>query len=267
MTPRRPVRAWLGKPHVDPGELAGPRGLKEEVLAGEPEPDESPEEPALGGARTAQQTEADDAFWRALLTPQRLARIESVLEARLSSVTVVLDRLLDPHNVAAILRTSEGLGLCTAHVVPNPDGDTGAHRRITQDADKWIEVVSHRSGAEAARALAAQGFSVYAGHLAPEAQPYTSIPATAPVALLFGHEHEGASAETLAACAGTFRIPMAGFTQSFNVSVAAGIALSQICAARRALLGSPGDLRSGDKGRLRSNYLKLAAKLSRRLAP
>jgi tRNA (guanosine-2'-O-)-methyltransferase len=246
------VRAWIGKPHVDPEELAGPRGLTDEVLAGEPEHEGK--------------LEGDDAFWRSLLTPERLARIESVLEARLSSVTVVLDRLLDAHNVAAILRTSEGLGLCTAHVVPNEDGDTGAHRRVTQDADKWIDVVRHSGGAQAARALAARGFSVYAGHLAPDATPYGSIPVGRPVALLFGHEHEGPAPETLAACAGTFRIPMAGFVQSFNVSVAAGIALSQICAARRAFLGSAGDLGAEEKARLRSRYLKLAARLSRRLA-
>jgi tRNA (guanosine-2'-O-)-methyltransferase len=251
MSPRRPVRAWVGKPHVDPTELAGPRGLTEDVLRGE--------EYDAGG------TEGDDAFWESLLTTQRLARIDAVVSARLRSVTVVLDRLLDAHNVAAILRTSEGLGLCAAHVVPNPDGDTGAHRRVTQDADKWIDVVPHASGAEAARALRARGFSVWAGHLAAEARSYREIPTDAPLALLFGHEHEGPSGETLAACTGTFRIPMAGFVQSFNVSVAAGIALSQICAAKRAFLGSAGDLDAGAKARLRSRYLRLAAKLSRRV--
>ncbi|HEY6051143.1 MAG TPA: RNA methyltransferase, partial [Thermoanaerobaculia bacterium] len=234
------------------GELAGPRGLTDEVLAESEDARESP-------------IEGDDAFWMSLLTPRRLARIESVLEARLESVTVVLDRLLDPHNLAAILRTSEGLGLCEAHVVPNADGDKGAHRRVTQDADKWLEVVPHVSGAEAARALAARGFSVWAGHLDPAARSYASLPADGPVALLFGHEHEGPSPETLAACAGAFRIPMAGFTQSFNVSVAAGIALSQICTARRAFLRTAGDLSPDHKARLRSRYLKLAAGLSQRL--
>ena len=70
--------------------------------------------------------------------------------------------------------------------------------------------------------------------------------------------------ETLAACTGTFRIPMAGFTQSFNVSVAAGIALSRICSARRAFLQSPGDLSPQARRELRSRFLRLAAKLSRR---
>ena len=62
------------------------------------------------------------------------------------------------------------------------------------------------------------------------------------MALLFGNEHEGPSADTLAACTGTFRIPMAGFTQSFNVSVAAGIALAHLASARRRHLGRAGDL-------------------------
>jgi tRNA (guanosine-2'-O-)-methyltransferase len=251
MTPRRPVRAWVGKPHVDPAELAGPRGLTEEVLRGE--------EDERDGA------EGDDAFWESLLTPQRLARIDAVISARLRSVTVVLDRLLDAHNVAAVLRTAEGLGIARVHVVPHDARDAGAHRRVTQDADKWLDVPIEEDGAAIAKKLATEGFVVYAGHLDAHARPYMEIPVERPVALLFGNEHEGPSAETLAACAGTFRIPMAGFTQSFNVSVAAGIALSQICSARRAFLRSPGDLTPDERRALRSRFLRLAAKLARRV--
>jgi hypothetical protein len=58
---------------------------------------------------------------------------------------------------------------------------------------------------------------------------------------------------------------MAGFTQSFNVSVAAGIALSRICSARRAFLQSAGDLSSEERRELRSRFLRLAAKLARRV--
>jgi tRNA (guanosine-2'-O-)-methyltransferase len=252
VSPRRPVRAWIGTPHLDPAELAGPSGLTEDVLRADA--DTSGPEP--GG---------DDAFWESLLTEQRLARIDAVVAARLASVTVVLDRLLDPHNVAAVLRTAEGLGLGRVHVVPHDAADQAAHRRVTQDAHKWLDVEMHADGAETARALAAGGFTVLAGHLDARARPYTEIAADRPLALLFGNEHEGPSARTIAACAGTFRIPMAGFTQSFNVSVAAGIALSQICAARRAFLRSPGDLPPEERRALRSRFLRLAARLSRRV--
>jgi tRNA (guanosine-2'-O-)-methyltransferase len=248
----RPVRAWIGEAHTDPAELCGPRGLVDEVLTG-PEETVEPEAPE------------DDAFFASLLTPGRLARIDAVIEARLSSVTAVLDRLVDPHNTAAILRTSEGLGLDAVHVVPGAETDAFAHRKVTQDAHKWIEVVQHSSGPEVVRALLARGFAVFAGHLEKGARPPSDLPVDRPVALLFGHEHEGPSRDTLQECTGTFRIPMAGFTQSFNVSVAAGIALWQICAGRRAFLKKAGDLDVAERQDLRSRYLRLGAKLARRL--
>ena len=274
MSPRRrPVRAWIGTPPpVDPAELVGPRGLTAEVLAepleAEPEPSSGAAGGAAGGAardpRAALAREAG--FWWPLLTEARRKRIESVVEARLSSVTVVLDRLVDPHNTAAILRTAEGLGLCRAHVVPHEDGaDAHAHRQVTQDADKWIDVELHPTGAACAAALRDQGFEVWAGHLDEKARLYTGLPADRPVALLFGNEHEGPRADTLALCAGTFRIPMAGFTQSFNVSVAAAIALSQQARARRQALQAPGDLPDAERVALKARFTLLAAKLSRRV--
>jgi tRNA (guanosine-2'-O-)-methyltransferase len=252
VSPRRPPRPWVGPARpVDPADLAGPRGLTGEVLAGEGEDLPPPEQPA-------------EFYWK-LFTPERQARIQSVVEARLQSVTVVLDSLVDPHNTAAILRTAEGLGLCRAAIVPHREGDALAHRRVTQDAHKWLEIDARKSGAEAAAKLRAEGYEVWAGHLDPQARLHTDLPADRPVALLFGNEHEGPSAETLRACNGAFRIPMAGFTQSFNVSVAAGIALSALAAARRRHLGAPGDLSPAARVGLRDRFTLLAAKLSRRL--
>ncbi|HEX4382887.1 MAG TPA: RNA methyltransferase [Myxococcales bacterium] len=255
MSRRRPPRAWVGTPlPADPSELLGPRGLTRELLDEEPEEAE-PVSPATGGA----------AFYWSLLSDERKSRIESVVASRLGSVAVVLDRLLDAHNTAAILRTAEGLGLGGIHVVPNEESDAVAHRRVTQDAHKWLEISQHQTGAQAAAALKAQGFEVWAGHLDAKAILYSELPADRPVALLFGNEHEGPQAETLAACTGTFRIPMAGFTQSFNVSVAAGIALSQQAQRRRAFLKAAGDLSPAQSAALRDRFTLLAAKLSRRL--
>jgi tRNA (guanosine-2'-O-)-methyltransferase len=106
---------------------------------------------------------------------------------------------------------------------------------------------------------------VWAGHLDDRGRLYTDLSADRPIALLFGNEHEGPSAQTLAACTGTFRIPMAGFTQSFNVSVAAGIALAHVTAARRRALGAAGDLPPQARVQLRDRFTLLAAKLARRV--
>jgi tRNA (guanosine-2'-O-)-methyltransferase len=252
MRKRRPPRAWTGTPGpADPQDLIGPRGLTAEVLRGDP-PD-------------FKDLHKDAAFYWALLTPERQARILSVVGARLQSVTVVLDRLIDPHNTAAILRTSEGLGLCRAHIVSHESEDALAHRRVTQDADKWLDAERHASGAACAQALRRRGFEVWAGHLDTGAILHTELPGDRPVALLFGNEHQGPSAETLAACTGTFRIPMAGFTQSLNVSVAAGIALAHLTRARRAFLQAPGDLPESERVVLRDRFTLLAAKLARRM--
>jgi len=270
VSPRRPPRPWIGTPGpIDPDGLAGPRGLTTEVLAGD---DEAP--PTTRGTRAPpngdfitppRQPNDSAAFYWSLLTPERQARIQSVVDARLRSVTVVLDRLLDPHNTAAILRTAEGLGICAAHVVPHENGDAVAHRRVTQDAHKWLDIEQHGSGAAAAAALKQTGFAVWAGHLDKGAVHFADLPADRPLALLFGNEHEGPSAATLAACDGTFRIPMAGFTQSFNVSVAAGIALASVTRRRREFLQEPGDLTEEARVELRDRFTLLAAKLARRI--
>ncbi|OLC77621.1 MAG: hypothetical protein AUG04_11325 [Deltaproteobacteria bacterium 13_1_20CM_2_69_21] len=220
-----------------------------------------------GDERDGEAAHAPARFYWSLLTAERKARIESVVEARLQSVTVVLDRLLDPHNTAAVLRTAEGLGLARVHLVAHQAADGLAHRRVTQDAHKWLDVETHASGALAARRLRESGFAVWAGHLDRAARLYSELPADRPMALVFGNEHEGPSPETLAACTGTFRIPMAGFTQSFNVSVAAGIALAHLATARRRLLGRPGDLPEEARVQLRDRFTLLAAKLARRMKP
>ncbi len=235
MSPRRPPRPWVGAPTpIDRSDLTGPRGLTEEVLR-----EEEDDSPAPAGS---------PAFYWSMLTPERKAR-----------------SLLDPHNTAAVLRTAEGLGLARAHVVPHDASDAIAHRRVTQDAHKWLDIDSHPSGAQAAQELRARGYEVWAGHLAPGARLYTEVPADRPLALLFGNEHEGPSPETLRACTGAFRIPMAGFTQSFNVSVAAAIALAQVTGARRRHLGQAGDLPEEERVHLRDRFTLLAARLAGRL--
>jgi tRNA (guanosine-2'-O-)-methyltransferase len=253
VSPRRPPRAWVGKPlPADPSELLGPRGLTRELL----DETNAPEPPL----------DKDAAFYWAMLSDERKARIDSVVGSRLQSVAVILDRLLDAHNTAAILRTAEGLGLGSVHLVPHEDLDHGeAHRRVTQDAHKWLDVTRHATGAEAATGLIEKGFEVWAGHLDARAILYDELPVDRPVALLFGNEHEGPSPATLLACTGTFRSPMAGFTQSFNVSVAAGISLARHAQRRRAFVKAAGDLSPEARSALRDRFTLLAAKLSRRL--
>jgi tRNA (guanosine-2'-O-)-methyltransferase len=186
------------------------------------------------------------------LTDERRGRIEAVLAARLGSVTVVLENLHDPHNGAAVLRSVEGFGLSQLHVVEQAEPFRFSDK-VTQGCEKWIDVRRHPDFAGAAATLHARGFSLHAA-VPGATTPLGALDVSRPVALVFGNEHAGLTGTAQAACDGTFAIPMAGFTQSFNLSVSAAICLGDAAARRRAALGVPGDLPPAERARLRARW-------------
>jgi tRNA (guanosine-2'-O-)-methyltransferase len=190
-----------------------------------------------------------------LLTPERIARIDQVLAARLGSVVTLVEDTYDPHNAAATIRTTEAIGLAELHVV-EPEQRFSAAAGITRGAHRWIDL--HRWGSvEAAMAgLHARGFRVYA--TLPGA-PHTvdDVDVTTPVAVAFGNEHAGLTPAAIAACDGAIGVPMFGFTESFNLSVTVALAMSRIAARRRAAIGSPGDLDDQRRRELRARWFAL----------
>src|SRR5277367_5497398 len=92
-----------------------------------------------------------------ILTPERIARIDTVLDARLASVIAVCEDTYDPHNAAAAIRTSEALGLQELHVIESAERFS-ATKGITRGAHKWIDLVRDDSAVSAVAALRARGF-------------------------------------------------------------------------------------------------------------
>lgn len=178
------------------------------------------------------------------LTPRRLARVLGVLERRLGSVTVVMENLSDPHNVSAVLRTAEGLGLSELHVVEQPN-KWEKNKSISKGAERWIEIVRHQGLARCLGDLSARGFSLYAADVGVGCVPVDEVPVAGPVALVFGSEHAGLSKRALTLTDARFTVPMAGMVESFNVSVSAALALWDVSSRRRRLLA-----RSGERGDL-----------------
>jgi tRNA (guanosine-2'-O-)-methyltransferase len=157
-----------------------------------------------------------------LAVDERRARLWSVVRGRIGSVTVLMDAPHDPHNAAAVLRSCDALGIPRVHIVPRETFAVG--RTVAKGAERWIEVVSHRSPEQALSSLHADGFVTVAthpeGNLAPE--DLAGLPR---VALIFGNEHDGISDALHAGARDSVRIPMRGFVESFNVSVAAAVLL------------------------------------------
>lgn len=182
-----------------------------------------------------------------LVLPDRLARFDAVARARLASVVVVLEAVVDPHNTAAVLRTSDALGVGEIHFV-----DRGVKPmlapRITRGCERWLDLYVHRDSAACARGLKDQGYDLYVAD-ARATTPLEEIARCPRVALAFGNEHEGVSAELRAEARGAFSVPMRGMVESFNVSVAAGIALYTVTRDR------PGDLGEDEVRALRARFL------------
>jgi tRNA (guanosine-2'-O-)-methyltransferase len=190
-----------------------------------------------------------------LLTPERIARIDRVLEARLTTVVAAVEDTYDPHNAAATIRTSEALGLAELHVI-EPGVRFSATKGVTRGAHRWLDLHRWPGAPAAIAALHARGFAVYA--TAPDATvSVEDVDVTRPAAVLFGNEHDGLTPDAVAACDAAITVPMFGFTESFNLSVTVGIAMSRLAARRRAHLGAPGDLAPEVRARLRARWFAL----------
>lgn len=179
--------------------------------------------------------------------PARAQRLREGIERRLGNVTVVLDSPHDPHNGAAVLRTADAFGLPEIHVVPN-DESFRIGRTVARGAQRWVDALVHETPASAINGLRARGFELIGTHPEGELLP-EDLRAIPRLALILGNEHAGLREEFRRACSRSVRIPMRGFVESLNMSVAAAILLAA------ATEGRPGDLDAEARDLLYAKFL------------
>jgi tRNA (guanosine-2'-O-)-methyltransferase len=175
-----------------------------------------------------------------LLLDERRARIDAAAAARLGGLRLAIENLHDPHNGAAVLRSAEAFGVQRVDVIESVEPFRFSSA-VTQGCEKWLDVVRHPTLAHARAALRADGFAVYAA-VPGAAATVDDLDFGRPAAVMIGNEHEGLTADAIAAADVVFGIPMAGMTRSLNVSVAAALIVERAAQARRRALGRPGDL-------------------------
>jgi tRNA (guanosine-2'-O-)-methyltransferase len=160
-----------------------------------------------------------------LLRPERIARMKQVLSHRTSAVLPVLDDIADPHNVAAILRSAEAFGLQHVQLVER-DRAFFANKAVTRGSEQWIDVGHFKSVESCATKLKKQGYRIYIAEPA-ALLTLADLEQRLPIAVVFGNEHRGPSEAWHEFMDGSFQIPMHGFVESLNVSVAAAITFFQ----------------------------------------
>lgn len=187
------------------------------------------------------------------LTERRRARIDEVIAKRTCEIACVFDGPYDMGNVAAVLRTAEGLGIHPIHIIHTQPKSMAAKTRVSQGAEKWLDVRRWTDPAETMADLKAKGYRICATHLE-ASRPLAEIDFSEPTALVMGNEHSGVSQETLEAADMRCIIPMAGFSQSFNISVAAALTLYHVRRWRIEHLGREGELDERERQILRAHY-------------
>ncbi len=191
---------------------------------------------------------------RPMIATGRQKRLERVLDGRIHSVIPVLDQLADPFNISAVLRSCDALGIHEVNVIENRVGFATASR-VAQGSEQWLNIVTHDSHRTCHSTLKARGYSIYVATAEGEYTP-ESLRDKEKLALVFGNEHSGVSDELRDLADGTFAIPMRGFTDSLNVSVAAAVSLHVVSNGRSS------ELDAESRAELLARYMLLAVRHS-----
>lgn len=195
-------------------------------------------------------------------TPHRLRRAEAVLQRRTARLVLILERPWNDENVQAVLRTAESFGIQHVWTIKHPHTRGRAHRSVTKGSHQWLTRRFFGEIRECVAAAEEEGLELWATDLDDGALELSAPEVLSPfperVGLIMGREMSGISEELRAATARQIYLPMHGFTESFNLSVAAALVIQRCFDAEPALVGAMGEAERSD---LRSKWFaRLAGK-------
>ena len=160
------------------------------------------------------------------MTHERKQRIESVLSKRQNDLTIVLENVFDPHNISAVMRSCDAVGVQEIYVL---NTKIPRHKKwgdkSSSSAAKWLTVHQFENADDCFKALRKKYSIILTTYLSSDAVSLYELNLTNSVALVFGNEHSGVSEEIRCMCDSNFLIPQVGMIQSLNISVACAVSL------------------------------------------
>ncbi|WP_288790616.1 RNA methyltransferase [uncultured Elizabethkingia sp.] len=185
-------------------------------------------------------------YMKGFLTEERLSKIEKYAEESSDFVLPVLENIYQFRNAAAIIRSVEACGF---HKIAALEEENvfNPNTRVARGADTWMQVEKMPKTMSSLQQIRDKGYKILAVSPEKNAVSLPEYELKEPVALIFGTEMEGVSQEVLDFADETVIIPMYGFTQSFNVSVAAAICMYEL---KQKLLKSDIDYKLSDEKKL-----------------
>lgn len=159
-----------------------------------------------------------------IMTPERKERLLSVLNKRQNDITVVLENVFDPHNISAVMRTCDAVGIQDIFIL---NTKIPRHKKwgtkSSSSAAKWLSIHQYTDAEECFTELRRHYTKILTTHLSSDAVKLHDINFTGSIALVFGNEHAGVSDEIRAMADGNFIIPQVGIIKSLNISVACAV--------------------------------------------
>jgi len=173
-----------------------------------------------------------------MLTPKREETFKRVVEKRQPNLTVILENVHDHHNIGAVLRSCDSVGIMEIYVLYTETHLGKDHltlgKRSSSGARRWVDVRFYKDMKACFEAIRAKYDYIFATHISEEAKSLYDLDLTQSTALLFGNEHSVISEEAMAYTDGNFIIPQVGMTQSINISVACAVSIYEAYRQREA---------------------------------
>jgi tRNA (guanosine-2'-O-)-methyltransferase len=164
------------------------------------------------------------------MTPERLDKLTRVAMNRRFDITVILENVHDPHNISAVLRSCDAVGIAEVYVIDDVIKYSKRNgKRSSSSANKWVDVKLYKTIDECLTEVRKKYNKLLCTHLNAEAIGlYENNFSEGSIALVFGNEHDGVSTELLSKCDGNIFIPQIGMISSLNISVACAVTLYEV---------------------------------------
>lgn len=167
------------------------------------------------------------AYLEEFITENRKDKFLKVLQQRTNHFTIAIEDVFQLHNTSAVMRSCEVFGIQNLHVVEEKYGKK-IDKEIAMGAQKWVDVTRYNSNIECLKALKEKGYQIIATTPHDNSCLLDDFDISKPSAVFFGTERDGLSEEVMNEADGFLKIPMAGFTESLNISVSAAIIIQSI---------------------------------------
>ena len=162
------------------------------------------------------------------MTPERFQKIKKILDKRQPDLTIIMDNVHKPHNLAAIIRSCDAIGIGHIHYISKNHNKVGLNLKAASGSNHWVKLHNHENKKKLFTKLRNQGHTIFAANNSVNAIDFRKANYTNASTIILGAEFDGVSNEAINLADKEIRIPMEGMVESLNVSVANAVILFEI---------------------------------------